>query len=98
MKATELLRRRLPFSETAFAELVLWQLPVALPGSSHACKYRLAYVVEGVCVLRYDNESRKADHRHFRNREYRYTFAGVDPLLASFLKDIERIQREDGHP
>lgn len=95
MKAAELLRRRIPYSESAFAELVLWQLPVPLAGSPHAYKYRLADVVNGVCVLRYDNESGKGDHRHFRDKESRYTFEGVGPLLASFQRDIERINRED---
>jgi hypothetical protein len=98
MKATELLRRRIPHTEIAFAELVLWQLPASLPGSTHAYKYRLAYVVRGVCVLRYDNESGKGDHRHFRDRESRYVFDGVDKLLAAFQRDIERINREDSNP
>ena len=95
MKATELLRRRVPYSESAFAELVLWQLPAPLTGSAHAFKYRLAYVVNGVCVLRYDNESGKGDHRHLRGKESLYAFDGVDKLLASFQRDIERINRED---
>jgi Family of unknown function (DUF6516) len=95
MKATELLRRRVAYGEAAFAELVLWQLPVPLPGSAHAYKYRLAYVVSGVCVLRYDNESGKGDHRHFRDKESRYVFDGVDKLLGAFQRDIERINRED---
>lgn len=95
MKATELLRRRIPYTEVAFAELVLWQLPTPLPGSKHSYKYRLAYVVRGVCVLRYDNESGKGDHRHFREEESRYAFEDVDKLLAAFQRDIERINRED---
>lgn len=95
MKAAELLRRRIPYSEVAFAELVLWQLPAPLPGSAHSYKYRLAYVVRGVCVLRYDNESGKGDHRHFRGKESRYAFDDVDKLLAAFQRDIERIHRED---
>ena len=95
MKATELLKRRIPYTEVAFAELVLWQLPAPLPGSLHSYKYRLAYVVRGVCVLRYDNESGKGDHRHFRGRESRYAFDDVEQLLASFQRDIERINRED---
>jgi len=95
MKATELLRRRIPYSEVAFAELVLWQLPAPLLGSVHSYKYRLAYVVRGVCVLRYDNESGKGDHRHFRGKESRYAFDDVDKLLAAFQRDIERIHRED---
>ena len=95
MKATELLRWRIPYSDVSFAELVLWQLPAPLAGSSHTYKYRLAYVVRGVCVLRYDNESGKGDHRHFRGRQSGYIFEGVDKLLASFQRDIERINRED---
>ena len=95
MKAVELLRRRLTLSEVAFAELVLWQIPHPSPGSAHTYKYRLAYVVKGECVLRYDNESGKGDHRHFRGKESRYAFDGVDKLLAAFQRDIERIYRED---
>jgi hypothetical protein len=95
MKATELLRRRIPYTEAAFAELVLWRLPAPLPGLAHSYKYRLAYVVRGVCVLRYDNESGKGDHRHFRNKECLYVFDDVDKLLADFQRDIERINRED---
>ena len=66
MKAVELVRTRATFSETAFAELVLWQVPKPVAGSTHAFKYRLAYVVDGICVVRYDNEVGKGDHRHFR--------------------------------
>jgi hypothetical protein len=95
MKATELLRRRIPCSERAFAELVLWQLPAPLAGSVHSYKYRLAYVVDGVCVLRYDDESGKGDHRHFRGKESRHVFDGADKLLAAFQRDIERIHHED---
>ena len=97
MKATELFRRRIPYSEMAFAELVLWQLPAPLAGSTHSYKYRLAYVVGGTCVLRYDNESGKGDHRHFRGKESRYAFDGVDKLLTAFQRDIERINHEDSN-
>ena len=95
MRATELLRRRIPYSESAFAELVLWQLPAPLRGSSHSYKYCLAYVMNGICVLRYDNESGKGDHRHFKGKESRYAFGNVDKLLTAFQRDIERIRRED---
>ena len=74
---------------------MLRQLPAPLPGSTHSYKYRLAYVVNGVCVLRYDNESSKGDHKHFRSKETRCDSDTVDKLLASFQRDIERINRED---
>jgi len=95
MKATELLQRRLPYSEDSFAELVLWQLPQPLPGSNHSYKYRLAYVVRGVCVLRYDNESGKGDHRHYKGKESRFSFESPEKLIQAFQRDIARYRRED---
>ena len=69
MNAVELLRTRITYSESAFAELVLWRLAKPIDGSPHGFKYRLAYVVRGKCVLRYDNEAGKGDHRHFGGKE-----------------------------
>lgn len=97
MKATLLVRNRIVFSETAFAELVLWQLPEPVEGSAHRFKYRLAYVVEGACVVRYDNEIRKGDHRHFGSKESAYSFENPDRLVADFQKDIARWNRENSN-
>lgn len=95
MKADELLRTRIVFSETAFADLVLWRVPKPVAGSAHEFKYRLAYVVDGVCVLRYDNEAGKGDHRHFKGKESAYTFASPEKLIADFQRDIARWNREN---
>ena len=95
MKAVELVRTRVTFSETAFAELVLWQVPKPVAGSTHDIKYRLAYVVGGVCVVRYDNEVGKGDHRHFDGKESAYTFETPDKLVAAFQRDIARWNREN---
>lgn len=95
MKATELLRRRIPYSETSFAELVLWQLPKPLPGSTHHFKYRLAFVVSGECVLRYDNESGKGDHRHYKGRESAFSFESPEKLIQAFQRDIARYRDEN---
>ncbi len=95
MKAAELVRTRIVFSETAFAELVLWQVPKPVAGSTHDFKYRLAYVADGVCVVRYDNEAGKGDHRHFNGRESAYTFKTPDKLIADFQRDIARWNREN---
>jgi hypothetical protein len=97
MKATELLRRRVSYSERAFAELVLWQLPVPLPGSSHHFKYRLAYVVDGQCVLRYDNEMGKGDHRHYSGVEESYSFSTPELLIADFQNDMARWNDENAN-
>ena len=95
MKATELVRTRIAFSETAFAELVLWQVPKPVADSAHGFKYRLAYAVGGVCVVRYDNEVGKGDHRHFNGKESTYNFKTADKLIADFQRDIARWNREN---
>lgn len=95
MKAIQLVRNRITYSGSAFAELVLWQLPEPVAGSVHSFKYRLAYVVDGVCVLRYDNEVGKGDHRHFSGKERAYIFKSPDKLIADFQRDIARWNREN---
>lgn len=98
MKAVELLRTRIVYTEVAFAELVLWQLHRPVPGSVHSFKYRVAYVVRGVCVLRYDNEAGKGDHRHVGGAESVYRFDGPDRLIADFQADIARWNHENPDP
>ena len=92
MKANLLLRRRIEVDDILFAELVVWRLPLAMPGSAHPFKYRLAYVVDGVCVLRYDNEVGKGDHRHLGEVEMAYRFTTVDQLIDDFWHDVETTQ------
>lgn len=95
MKAVQLVRNRIIYSERAFAELALWQVTKPVAGSVHQFKYRLAYVVDGVCVLRYDNEVGKGDHRHFDGRESNYNFTTPDRLIADFQRDIARWNNEN---
>ena len=64
MKAELLLDERHVLAEDAFVELVVWRLPRPARGSKHRYKYRLALIEKGLCVLRYDNEPGKGDHRH----------------------------------
>lgn len=95
MRAIELLRTRVSFSETAFAEMVLWKVPAPVAGAAHEFKYRLAYVVNGLCVVRYDNEAGKGDHRHFGGNERTYTFRTPEKLIADFERDIARWNHEN---
>jgi hypothetical protein len=87
MKA-ELLMRERRVLEAGFIEVVIWKLPEPLGGSTHSLKYRLAYVVENECVLRYDNEAGKGDHRHAGAKQMPYVFVSVDQLLDDFLADV----------
>lgn len=95
MKAVQLVSTRIAYSESAFAELVLWRLPKAVEGSAHGYKYRLAYVVHGACVLRYDNETGKGDHKHVGGVERAYAFTTPGQLIADFQRDIERWNDEN---
>ncbi len=95
MNAVELVRTRITYSEAAFAELALWQVPKPVAGSTHRFKYRLAYVVRDVCVLRYDNEVGKGDHRHYGDKESIYKFTTPDQLVADFQRDIARWNNEN---
>ena len=87
MRAELLLRERRVL-ESGFIEVIVWRLPEPLRGSTHSLKYRLAYVVESECVLRYDNEAGKGDHRHVGERQMPYVFVSVDQLLDDFLADV----------
>lgn len=97
MKSVELLRQRLPIAEGAFASVAVWRVPQPVPPSTHGFKYRLAYVVNGVCVLRYDNEHGKGDHRHMGDVETPYAFTSLDRLLSDFQADIARWNDENRH-
>jgi hypothetical protein len=87
MKAERLMRERRVLAE-GFIEVVVWRLTEPLGGSTHDLKYRLAYVVRDECVLRYDNEVGKGDHRHVGTKEMPYRFVSVDRLLDDFLADV----------
>jgi hypothetical protein len=89
MKAEALMDERHVLDERSFVEIVIWRVPVSLPGSAHELKYRLAFVVDGVCVLRYDNEVGKGDHRHIDDKQEPYVFTTYDALLVDFWKDVE---------
>jgi len=95
MKATLLVRNRIVYAESSFAELILWHLPNPVEGSTHRFKYRLAYIVDGMCVVRYDNERKKGDHRHFGEKEDAYIFVSPEQLIADFQRDIERWNSEN---
>ena len=87
MKARLLFDRRIVLTEVEFAELVLWSLPTPVRGSSHVYKYRLAFVVRNVCVLRYDNEAGKDDHIHPVTGERPHCFLNPQQLVADFFED-----------
>lgn len=90
-KAVLLEGSRTEIREGVFFETVLWHLPRPTPGSAHSFKYRFALVVDGECVMRYDNERGKGDHRHIGELEYAFEFTTLDALLAAFDADVKGI-------
>lgn len=94
MKAELLLRERIILAENAFAEIRVWRAPSPVRGSLHDYKYALAYVVGGRCVLRYDNEAGKGDHRHLGATETPYRFETPERLIADFWEDVDRWRPE----
>jgi hypothetical protein len=97
MKAKLILDRRAVLSEHAFVEMKLWLVPVPVRASLHSYKYRLAFVANGKCEIRFDNESGKGDHKHIGDSERSYAFAGPDKLVADFLNEVTRWQNENGN-
>ena len=66
-------RSKLVYPDGSIREMVLWQLPRPTPDRPHGFKYRLYYgLADGTCLVRYDNETGKGDHRHYRKREEQY--------------------------
>ena len=84
-----MLNERHTVSENAFIEMVVWQLQSSVSGSKHDFKYRLALVVDGTCVLRYDNEAGKGDHKHMGEHEVPYAFTTPRSLLEDFWDDVD---------
>jgi hypothetical protein len=70
-------------------EMVVWQLPLPVPPSEHAFKYRLVFVRDGKRIVGYDNERCKGDHKHLLSKEVAYPFTDIDTLLADFQADVE---------
>lgn len=93
MKAVLIEKSRTVIDDTTFFEVALWHLPAPVPGSTHPFKYRLALVVNGECVLRYDNERGKGDHRHVEGREEPVAFTSLEALYDAFQVDMERMLR-----
>jgi len=84
-----MLKQRIAINESDFAELVVWQVPTPVRGSGHDYKYRLALVVKGHCVLRFDNEAGKGDHYHIGNAEFPYRFESPERLLSDFWRQVD---------
>ncbi len=97
MAAKLILRQRHEFEDGSFAELVMWQLPQKTKDRPHGLKYRLYYGdADGQCLVRYDNETGKGDHKHLGKDEVIYQFVDIETLLKDFQHDIYHCQKKGG--
>jgi hypothetical protein len=95
MQGKLIFREKFIYRDGSVREMVLWRLPKATRQRPHGLKYRLYYgTSDGTCIVRYDNETAKGDHKHMRDMEEPYDFKDVEALVADFLTDIEKARRK----
>lgn len=89
LNAELLVNEPLILSPNTFVEMVVWRLSLALSGSTHTFKYRLAFIVDGRCVMRYENEAGRGDHSHLEDDESPCLFTTAQALLEDFWRDVD---------
>lgn len=92
MNAELIFRDRYIYNDGAIREMVIWRLPITDPEHPHGCKYRLFYGYPQKCLVRYDNERGKGDHRHYMGLESPYGWHSVRQLVLDFQKDIDELR------
>lgn len=72
-------------------EMIVWQLPYFSEERSHGYKYRFfCGSDDGECLVRYDNEAGKGDHRHYDDSEESYSFESLQKLITDFKNDCAK--------
>ena len=94
-KARLLLHEKVVRKDGGIVELIIWLLPKPTADRPHRLKYRLYFGRAGKCLVRYDNETGKGDHRHVEGREVPYRFVSVSKLRRDFEADIRRYGGEN---
>ena len=73
-------------------EMVVWRLARPVAGCRHQFKYRFYFgSIDGSCLVRYDNERGKGDHKHLEEAELPYLFRGLESTFSDFLADITTV-------
>ncbi len=92
MCAKLIFKDKYTYQDGAIREMVIWQLPLPDVERPHTLKYRLFYGYPGECLVRYDNERGKGDHRHYGEKEQAYSWVSARQLVADFKADIEKLR------
>lgn len=73
-------------------EMIVWRLQKPVPGCRHLFKYRFYFGFEdGTCLVRYDNERGKGDHKHIGESECPYLFRSMEAAFDDFLEDVKAV-------
>jgi len=90
MKAEKLYQTKIVDEYGDITEVVLWKLPQPTVDRPHGIKYRCYFGNDaGHCLVRYDNEAGKGDHKHLGNKEVPYKFVSIEKLMEDFKNDIK---------
>lgn len=89
--AALVINRKITLDDGSIIQAVIWTLPIPLKGSPHRYKYRLYYGRNGECIVRFDNEQGKGDHKHIMGEEAPYIFTDIPKLLEDFRNEIEHV-------
>ena len=82
--------RKMTLDDGSIVQVVVWKLPIPLKGSLHRYKYRLYFGRQGECLVRFDNEQGKGDHKHVMGEQFPYTFRDIPTLLVDFRNETEQ--------
>ena len=94
MKATRIIDSKETWPDGTVVQMVVWRLPASSAERSHGLKYRLYCGRSGRCLVRYDNEVGKGDHRHYGEQHAPYVFTTLPNLLTDFRADVRRLAGE----
>ena len=91
MKADPIFREK-QTQDGFIREMVVWPLHKPVPGCRHQFKYRFFFGTnDGTCLVRYDNERGKGDHKHIEGIELPFLFRGLEATFADFLAENEGV-------
>jgi hypothetical protein len=91
-KAILVIDRKENRNDGSIIQAIVWELPGPLRGSSHRFKYRLYFGKNGICLVRFDNEQGKGDHKHIKGVESPYLFKDIATLLRDFREAIRNCE------
>lgn len=87
-------RKKFTFDDGSTGEIVIWEVPRPVLGSTHHYKYRLYFGRDGKRIVGFDNERGKGDHCHLDGIELPYSFTTTDALINDFNSEVLKRRRK----